>query len=154
MAHVNNVLHFKEKEMSFKEKSAWVMLIALVLGGLCYCAAVMSMSSANGTLAPPNLPAVAIYSVILIIITVIGHIVIAIMAPKDANAMVDERERIISDRASHRSGYVFSVGVLLSLGFYLFGYNGNILFYAVLGSLMVAQLTECVFQIISYRTAV
>ncbi|MCG8418029.1 MAG: hypothetical protein MJE77_08825 [Proteobacteria bacterium] len=140
--------------MAFQEKSAWIMSLALLLGGLFYFGVVAWMSSQIGELAPPILPLVAVYTVILIIIAIVGHVVIAVFAPKDANTALDERERQIFDRAGHLSGYVVGVGVLLSLGLYLFSYSGNLLFYGVFASLMISQLAEYAIQIFLYRSGV
>lgn len=138
--------------MAFQEKSAWIMAAALLLGGIFYFGTVASMSAAAGQLAPPILPLVAVYTVILVIIAIIGHIMIAIFAPKDANAPTDERERRIFDRAAHWSGYIFGIGVILALGLYLIFYDGNLLFYGAFASLMLSQLAEYVLQIVFYRS--
>jgi len=140
--------------MSFQEKSAWIMSFALLASSIFYFGVVMSMSQEVGHWAAPNLPVVVIYTVILTLIAIVGHVVIAVLAPKEANANPDEREREVVFRASHLSGYVFGVGVLLSLGLYLFVHDGNLLFYSVFGSLIVSQLSEYLFQIFISRTVV
>ena len=140
--------------MSFQEKSAWVMSLALLLGGAFYFGVVMSMSLELGQLARPLLPLVAVYSVILIIVSILGHILVASLAPRDANAPLDERERRIFDRAGHVSGYVFGSGVVISLGLYLLSYSGDVFFYSIFASLMIGQLTEYALRIYLYRAAV
>jgi len=140
--------------MPFHEKSAWIMSLALLLGGALYFAAVAAMSSAAGELVPPVLPAVIVYTFLLVIVAVAGHIVAAVFAPKEANAPLDEREKRIADRAGHLSGYVLGAGVLAALGFYLFSYDGNALFYGVFASLMLSQLAEYALQIFFYRSSV
>lgn len=139
--------------MAFQEKSAWIMALALLVTGIFYFGVVASMSSAMGGLAPPNVPVLAVYTVLLAVLAIIGHIVIAIFAPKEANAPADERERRIFERAGHWSGYIFGCGVILSLGLYLVFYEGNLLFYGVFGSLMLSQLVEYLIQIVLYRSA-
>ena len=143
-----------EYEVPFHEKSAWVMSFALLFGGVIYFGMVASLSVELGLLVPPNLPVVAIYTVILVIVAIIGHSLIAVFAPKDADAPLDERERRIFDRAGQLSGYTFATGVLSSLALYLFSYDGNLLFYAVFGSLMLGQTAEYMVQIFLFRTAV
>ena len=128
--------------MPYQEKSAWVMSMALLAGRVFYFSQVASMSSSLDTLAPPTLPIVVIYTLILAVIAVLGNIVVAALAPGDANTSADERERRIFDRAAHLSGYVLTTGVILSLGLYLLTTDGNTLFYAVFGSLMLGQLAE------------
>lgn len=130
------------------------MSIALLLSGLVYSGAVASISRELGHFAPPILPIVVIFTVILTVIAIVGHIFIAVLAPKDANAPLDERERKIFDRAGKLSGYVFGSGVMLSLGLYLLAHDGNLLFYSVFGSLILGQLSEYLIQIVLYRTAI
>ncbi len=140
--------------MSFQEKSAWVMSLALLVGGVFYFGVVASVSSEAGELAAPLVRVVATYTAILVILAIIGHIAIAVMTPKEADAPLDERERRIFDRAGHISGVVFGFGVVTSLGYYLYSQNGDALFYLVFASLMIGQLAEYAIRIYLYRTAV
>jgi uncharacterized membrane protein (DUF485 family) len=137
--------------MAFQEKSAWIMALALLAGGVFYFALVASLSSEAGALAPPLLPQIIAYTAVLVGIAILGHIVAAAMKPREANSDPDERERLIVVRAGHLSSYILGVGVLLSLGMYLFGLGGNALFYGVFGSLMLAQLGEYLLRIFFYR---
>lgn len=137
--------------MPFKEKSAWTMLAALLACSLLYLAQITSMSSSLGELARPTIPIIIFYTVVLVVVAIIGHIAIAIFVPKEANASIDERERQIFDRAARLSGYIFTIGVVLSLIFYLISYDGNMFFYTVLGSLIIGQLAEYGSQIYFYR---
>ena len=138
--------------MAFHEKSAWIMALALLIGGLFYFGLVVLISNGMGELAPPLFPLIVIYTIILIALAIVGHVVIAIMTPKEANAPLDERERQIQHRAGHWSGYVIGVGVIISLGSYLFTRNGDLLFYGVFASLMLSALVEYASQIMLYRT--
>ncbi|MDF1666746.1 MAG: hypothetical protein P1V97_33660 [Planctomycetota bacterium] len=140
--------------MPFQEKSAWIMSLALLLSGLIYSGAVVSISKELGHFAPPVLPVLVIFTVILTVIAIIGHIFIAAFAPKDANSPLDEREQKIFDKAGKLSGYVFGCGVILSLGLYILTHDGNLLFYSVFGSLILGQLSEYLIQIVLYRTAI
>ena len=140
--------------MAFHEKSAWIMSFALLLGGIFYFGVIARISSEIGQLVPPMLPLVAVYTAILVAIAIAGHVVIALMAPKEASASLDERERQLAVRAGHHSGLVFGAGVIMSLGLYLFSYNGNLLFYCVFGSLMISQVVEYGLHIVLYRTTV
>jgi hypothetical protein len=140
--------------MSFHEKSAWIMSFALVLGGIFYFGVVARISAEIGHLVPPIFPLVGVYTAILVVVALAGHVVIALMAPKEASAPLDERERLLTVRAGHHSGLVFGAGVIMSLGLYLVSYDGNLLFYCVFGSLMISQLVEYGLQIVLYRTTV
>ena len=140
--------------MSFHEKSAWVMALALLLGGMFYFAALVSASSGLGRLAAPVLPPLLVLTIGLAVLSIIGHVAIAVMAPRDANTPPDEREWKIFHRAGYLAWYVSVTGVILSLGLYLFTDDGNLLFYCVLASLMLSQMVEYVLQIVFHRTSV
>jgi len=138
--------------MPFHEKTAWIMTVALLLGGAFYVGEVVTVTSRELTLAAPSFRTVGVYTAILVTIAVIGHILIAAVAPREANGAVDERERRIFERAGHWAGVVMGFWILPSLGVYLFTGDGNLLFYMVFASLMVGQIAEYLLQIIFYRT--
>ena len=140
--------------MAFHEKSAWLMTVTLLIGAFVYFGTVAMASSSIAGLATPALPLIALYTIVLILIAIIGHAVVAAMAPKEANAQPDERDRRIAAYASHRSGYVFGAGVITSLGLYLVSGDGDLLFYCVFASLMLGALAEYVIQIFLYRTSI
>lgn len=140
--------------MPFQEKSAWIMSIALLVVGLLYFYLVSVVSSELGRLAPPMLPLVVGYTISLVVLSVVGHIAIAILAPNDANAALDERERQIVNRAGHYSSYVIAIGIVMSLGSYLIAPDGDLLFYTIFASLMIGQVMEYAFQILLFRTSI
>jgi len=140
--------------MSFQEKSAWVMSLALAIGGMFYFTTVSDLSAEASQLAPPMIPVIVAYTVILVILAILGHIAIAVFSPKEANAPLDEREREIFARAGNFAGIVFGIGVITSLGMYLFSYSGDALFYSVFASLMFSQLAEYAARIFLYRVAI
>ncbi len=139
------------RDMAFREKSAWVMALALLLGGSFYAYVVASLSSAAGSLAPPLIPTVVGYTIVLVIIAVIGNVVAAVTAPREAGAPPDERDRDIGRRAGSIASAVLAVGVVLALGIYLLSAEGDALFYGVFASLMLSSLTEYLAQIYLYR---
>jgi hypothetical protein len=137
--------------MSFREKSAWLMVISLGLASVAYAAIVVSLSNAMGSLLPPLWPFLVVFTVALTVLAAGSHIFIALLAPKDAVAAADERDRAIGARAGAWSGYVFAAGVALSLALYLLARNGDALFYGVFGSWVLAQISEYAFEIALYR---
>lgn len=151
---MSNIFDTEFRALAFQEKSAWVMTVALLLGGALYCQMVAGISAESGQLAQPLIPIVAVYTATLVVVSILGHVAIAVFGPKEANSNVDERDRRISDRAGHVSSYVFGVGVVLSLGFYLISHDGDVLFYSVFACLMIGQLAEYIIRIFFYRTAV
>jgi len=140
--------------MPFREKSAWIQISALFLGGMFYFRTVLKAWSESGQLVSPEAPLILSYTCILVVIAIVGHIGVVALAPKDADAPVDERERIIFYRAGHYSSYVIVAGALMSLGLFILTKSGDLLFYTVFASLVVGQIVEYVFQILFYRTSV
>ncbi|MEL6366205.1 MAG: hypothetical protein AAFR11_15330 [Pseudomonadota bacterium] len=140
--------------MTFRELSAWVMSLALIVGGAFYFNTVIKASSATDGLAPPILGPIIIYIGILILLSIIGHVLGAIAARGETDAPADERDRRVIAQAGNVSGVVFGVGVMAGLTGYLFTYNGDLLFYIAFGSLMVSQLAEYLLQIWYYRSGV
>jgi uncharacterized membrane protein YidH (DUF202 family) len=140
--------------MAFREKSAWVMVAALLVSGALYGQAVLSLSADLEGLVPPNLPLMVTYTIVLVGIAVVGHVVAGISSYREADGAMDEREHRIVERASHLSSYVLGAGVVLALGLYLFTQQGHLLFYLVFASLMLSNLAEYAVQILLFRRSV
>lgn len=140
--------------MAFREKLAWVMSAALLFGGIFYLRAILSVWSESGELASPGIPLILAYTAFIVITAIVGHIVVVAIAPEDADAPVDERERLIFNRAGHYSSYVIAAGILFSLGLYVFSNSGDLLFHTVFASLLVGHVLEYLLQILFYRTSV
>lgn len=136
--------------MSFREKSAWVMAALTLLVGLYYLHLVVGASRALGAPAPP-VRIFIIYVVLFVVGSVVAQVVLAMISPREANAPADERERPEIQRAGNWSGIVLGIGAVLSLLHYLHHRDGNLLFHSVLGSLIVSQVAEYVFQIVLLR---
>ncbi|MEM8984479.1 MAG: hypothetical protein AAGC71_15715 [Pseudomonadota bacterium] len=123
------------------------MLITLLIGAAVY---VYLVASAEWSFAA-KLPAFIVYTAVLIALATIGHIAIAILSTKEANAAADERERQIAARAGHIASYVLGAGVLLGLLSYLIIPVGDVLFYVVFATLMLSHVSDYVAQIVLYR---
>ncbi|WP_417664278.1 hypothetical protein [Pseudidiomarina donghaiensis] len=136
--------------MAFKEKSAWLMLIATMLVGLYMTYAVVQTYMELQQV-PAVLPVFIKLTVTLIILSVIGQIVLAIANRKQAEQKADEREKVFIRRGQAVAGGVLAFGVVASLIHFLFLSDGNLLFYSCLLSLVVAQVVEYAVQIVSFR---
>lgn len=139
--------------MTFNEKSAWIMLTALLVSGLSYAGAVVNLSADAGGLAPPSIPLLIRFTVLLIVISIVGHALIAALRPGEASDRLDEREKHVHDKAGNWSGIVLGAGVISALIGYLMLGRGDLLFYGVFASLVVAQLAEYVLQLVMMRLA-
>ncbi|WP_404409163.1 hypothetical protein LG272_01440 [Pseudidiomarina marina] len=136
--------------MAFKEKSAWLLLLATLSVGL-YMTYVVVQTYAEQHQVPAVLPVFIQLTITLIVLSVIGQIVLAITNRKQAEQKTDEREKLFIRRGQAAAGGVLAVGVVTSLLHFLFLNDGNLLFYSCLLSLVVAQVTEYAVQIASFR---
>lgn len=136
--------------MAFKEKSAWLMLIATLVVGLYMTYAVVHTYMELQQV-PAVLPVFIKLTVTLIILSVIGQIVLAIANHKQAEQKADEREKVFIRRGQAAAAGVLAFGVVASLIHFLFLSDGNLLFYSCLLSLVVAQVVEYAVQIASFR---
>tara|TARA_B100000809_G_C14844895_1_gene426141 strand:- start:162 stop:584 length:423 start_codon:yes stop_codon:yes gene_type:complete len=139
--------------MSFQEKSAYVMVVALLLGGGLYFYEVLSQSMGLDGWISPAIPGLLKLTLMLVIVSIIGHIIIAAISPKEAEAKLDERETQIFNRAGSLSGFILGFVVIVSLGNYLMSEDGSLLFYTIFAGLIVSQLAEYMSRIFLYRTA-
>lgn len=136
--------------MAFKEKSAWFMLVVTLILGASYFAKVLVLFEGS-EMPSPTLPGLIKFTVSLTVFSIIGHIILASIAPKDAHAPLDEREQRIMAKASAASYTIFAFGSVLSLFGYLLQSDGNALFYGVFASLVISQLVEYASRIYFYR---
>ncbi|MDP6579039.1 MAG: hypothetical protein QF681_00165 [Vicinamibacterales bacterium] len=139
--------------MSFREKSAWISLVSILLVSGFFFWHVPSRTTAESH---PALVRGLIYCVIaLALIEVVAHLVVAIRAPKDAKAPKDERERVIELKAIRIAHYVFVVGVLLAVSSMIhIGANVFAMAYHVLMAFVVAELANYGARIVYHRRGV
>ena len=136
--------------MSFREKSAWVMGVLMLVAGLYYLnMAVAAVRDVGWTM--QSVAVFVPFTILVIILSIVAQTTLAIMTPKEANAPADERERPLIDRAGNWSGVVLGAGAVTSLLYFLLYQEGPILFHMIMGSLILSQIAEYAFQIILIR---
>lgn len=138
------------RDVSFKEWSAWIMLTGCVLAGLFYFGLSYFHMQTTGTWITPIVPFIVI-TVILIAVSIIGHVIVAISNPSAATEPEDERDKLFRLKAGYVSGIILGLGVIMSLLLNAVSPDGNLLFHMVFGSLLFAQITEYALQIMGYR---
>lgn len=134
--------------MSFKEISAWIILVALLWVFGSYAG---SLFQAGGFgVATSGIMIGAIIGFVFLVVA--GHIVVAIAASRhiDSDDEEDERDRRIEAKADRLAGIILTIAALNALGFAL--YDGafriaNILFLGLAAS----EIIKNVWQIILYR---
>ena len=138
--------------MSFREKSLWVMVAALLLASFFYGHAVAYVSHEQFETVPWHTmrvlaPMVVLFHVavaVLVLFAVVGHAVIALL---DRRTTEDERDRLIALKGAHVGGIVLAVGVFFALWLAVAS-NGNFWFTQILlGFWVLAQLTDYIVQL-------
>lgn len=138
--------------MAFREKSAWVMMALMAAAGLYYLNLALGAGQELGAAAPP----VSIFipfTLVVIIGSVAAQTILALMAPREAAAPADERERPLLDRAGHWSGILLAAGAASALLHFFFHGDGMLLFHMIMGSLILSQIAEYALQIALIRRA-
>jgi heme/copper-type cytochrome/quinol oxidase subunit 2 len=141
--------------MSFREKSAWITLITLVLAGLLWSA---HLPWGRFTLAPDSDPvvfhALVLATISFVVIVVVAHVVVAIRAPREANARADEREQLIGLKATRLGAYVYAVLSMSSVFLIHLGANEIGLAYFLVVSLVTAEIVSSMARIVYHRQGV
>lgn len=135
--------------MSFREKSAWVTLISILL--VTY----MFFLHVSWTLNPePSMWRVhALLACLLtfIVIEVIAHIVLYLKFPRDARTPRDEREQLIDLKATRIAAYVYVVASFLAVGTMHLGANRIGIACNVLLAFVLAEIINYATRIYYYR---
>src|SRR3990167_8517016 len=140
--------------MSFREKSAWITLITLVLLTLFF----VTHLPPPWYLAPPSgftFYVLTIGVIAFVVIEIIAHVIVAIRAPRDAQAPRDERERLIALKATSIAAHTYAV---LSLGSVFviihLGANETGIAYWLFLSFIIAEIVNYAARVVYYRLGV
>lgn len=139
--------------MSFREKSAWIMLITLVVMTVAFTL----HTTPRWWLAAD--PSPFVFQILMMAIgafvgiVVVAHIVVAILAPRDATAPKDERERLIELKSTAVAAYVY---VFLTLGgvfvaLHMVNATSVGMGYLLLYSFVVAEIVNYALRVYYYR---
>lgn len=133
-------------DLSFQEKSLWVVFIGLVGSSGFYLIILLPTHAVN--LMPYQVVFFVLAVVMLVITQIVGHILIAML---DQNTKTDERDRLIELKGTRNGAYVLATGVFLALSTVVLT-EGNFIFtHVLLGFWVLAQLVETGSQLFLYR---
>lgn len=139
--------------MSFREKSAWIVFVSVLVVYAAYFGALAS-ALARGAPLELSLGLFILSVVVLVAFQIIGHVAAALSAPREANAPMDERDRIVEMRSAEIALPALGACLFLSLGAIAFGADVAGLANLVLLSMVVATLVEYGAKIRLYRATV
>jgi cytochrome b subunit of formate dehydrogenase len=136
-------------DLSFQQKSLWLMLVSLVGAFGLYFGAVLPSHALE--IQPHQLVLFVLAVILMVILQVAGHIVIAIV---DRRSETDERDRLISLKGTRYGSFVLASGVFFALCAAVL-MPGNFVFtHVLLAFWVLAQLVEIGSQLYLYRRGV
>ena len=138
--------------MSFREKSAWISFICILIFGTLYgwhAVDVEWLHARNGNSVAYVFGTMAA----LVVLEIALHVAIAVQSPRDARTPKDEREQLIDLRASRVAFYVLFIGTLasLGLGMHLPGANRFLMAQLLMSAIITTLLVRFGVQIVLYR---
>ncbi|HET6896467.1 MAG TPA: hypothetical protein VFH72_13870 [Candidatus Baltobacteraceae bacterium] len=138
--------------MPYREKTAWLTLIAIALTFGPYFGAVAARGRAVG--AVPDLHQLGLFAIAVaaqVIIMAAGFAYFAITSPHDARTPPDERDRAITSRSITFAYYVLIAGMVLVGGIMPFNSSGWAIINAALFMIVAAEVVHYGIIVISYR---
>lgn len=144
--------------MSFREKSTWVTFFLLLVGFVIYFSNAFTVLHGHSHIdsqPSPNLFRLFFQLVFwFIVLEIVVHILIAARAPKDANAPLDERERLIALKSMRPAFYVLLVGAFLVIGSTPVDITKYHMAHSILFVVWVAELVRYGMQLYYFRRGV
>ena len=140
-------------EMSFREKSAWVSFITILLVFGAYFWTVsqeMHGEIANATAFNVEIALLVAF----VLIEIVLHVALAMQAPNEARAPRDEREQLIEMKATRVAFQVLVIGALACVGLLHVTRSAWAITQHVLLAVVVAQLVRFGGQILYFRRGV
>jgi len=136
--------------MSFREKSAWITLVSVIICFGSYYGAL-----ATGLIRPYGMQSFhfGLSSIIaLIVLQVALHAIAAMLNPADARTPRDEREKLIQSRSHTFGYYVMMLGmVVVVLVTHVPGSNFMATVYLGVLTMAIAAIAVAVAQIVMFR---
>ena len=137
--------------MSFREKTAWVTLIAILIVSAMYVFHVPSLYE-------PRHAALVLHAILVsvgafVAIEVVAYLVLRLRNPTEARTPKDELEKLIELKALRIAAYVYFVGSFLAIFITLHVHNtgpGSVGLSVVM-AFVVAEIVNYTARIVYYR---
>ena len=136
--------------MSYREKSAWISLLAHALVFGAYF--LLLWQNWDERIGQPLSIGLMVPAVLaLVTIVAVPTIFVALAAPKEANASADERERMIALKSESIAAYVLATGVVCLIGALVLGWNSFLVANLLLAAMVLSELVKAIAQIALFR---
>lgn len=136
--------------MTSQEKSTLTMTAILVLVFGWYFTLVLGPIASSPAREVAYTGLMVAVVVLLVILAAVSHAVLAIAFRPQANAN-DERDRLITLRSGEIAGYILAVGVCAGIGLAMMQSDTFWIAQALIGALVLAEVTEGVIKLVLYR---
>ena len=142
----------KERKVPYREKIAWLSLVAMAVTFGPYFAIVAAGPFRNAAL--PNLGQLGFFGAAAIaqmLILGAGHLYLGRKSPEDAHTPPDERDRAIMHRSISSAYYVLIVGMIVVGCIMPFSSSGWAIIDAALVTIVAAEVVHYGVVVFSYR---
>lgn len=136
--------------MTYKEKSSWLMLVAMLLAYSLYFGLVIAGHPASTSLTAMLWLFGTIASTQAVVV-IIGSIYLAIEARKSPRARIDERDRAIAARGAAFSYYILMAGTIVVGVIMPFTEPAIEIVNTALFAIVIAELVGLIVVVTSYR---
>lgn len=136
--------------MTFREKTAWLNVIAMIAAYTVYFGLLLSGHPAGRDVFPMLwlFGAIAVAHAVTVIV---GTVILSAQAPKSERVRADERDRAIRRRGATTAYYVLLVGMMV-VGVYMPFVDGGVrLANCGLFAIVAAELVNSIVVLLSYR---
>jgi hypothetical protein len=135
--------------MSFREKSAWITLVAILLVSAMYVLHVGHVFHSSRW----ALFAIAASVATFVLIEVVAWLVLRLRNPTEARTPKDELEKLIELKALRIAAYVYFAGsfIAIFITLHLQGARAHVVGASVLLAFIVAEVVNYAARIIYYR---
>ncbi|MCW3835461.1 hypothetical protein ACFQ1E_07015 [Sphingomonas canadensis] len=135
--------------MAFREKIAWLTLLAMLIAYSIYFGLILSRPE------PPTMLGIiwlfGTISLAQLVVVIAGSIAIAVLSGREARARADERERAIARRGARAAYYVLMAGMILAGVVMPFSEPPWKIVNTALLALVIAEAVNNIVVLMSYR---
>lgn len=133
-------------DLSFQEKSLWVVLAGLIGGFGLYFKTVLPDHGPD--VMPHQIVLFTVVIVLMVIVQIVGHALIAAM---DQRTQTDERDRTIGMQGGKVGGYVLATGVFCALCTAVIVRGNFAVTHVLLAFWALAEIAQIAAQLFLYR---
>jgi len=137
--------------MSFRVKSAWISVITMVIAYGAYVAVVAYGLMEGRRPGLWFLYPLGLYVICLTVMQIVLHVIVAARAPDEAKAPQDEREKLITWKATTVGYYVMIVAVVATMASVHLHVGAFHLVNGMFLALVLAEVVKWSAQIVLFR---